>query len=65
MTTSPTTLQEVDAQLSEQALAVANLRAAVEVLFQCITQLQAELHVIPHARQRRRSMRAALMAEED
>ncbi len=42
-----TTLKQLDAKLQAQALEVANLRAALDVQFQRIVQMQAELDVHP------------------
>jgi hypothetical protein len=54
------TLKQLDAKLQAQALEVANLRAALDVQFQRIAQMQAELDVMPTARERRKSIRLRL-----
>ena len=54
------TLKQLDAKLQAQSLEVANLRAALEVQFQRIVQMQAELDVLPTARERRKSIRLQL-----
>ena len=55
-----TTLKRLDAQLQAQALEVANLRLALDVQFQRIAQMQAELDVLPTARERRKAIRILL-----
>jgi septal ring factor EnvC (AmiA/AmiB activator) len=55
-----TTLKQLDAKLQAQALEVANLRAALDVQFKRIAQMQAELDVLPTARERRKFIRAQL-----
>jgi hypothetical protein len=50
---SMTTLEQLDARLREQSLDMANLRAALDVQFKRIAQMQAELDMLPHARKRR------------
>jgi hypothetical protein len=55
-----TTLKQLDAKLQAQALEVANLRAALDVQFKRIAQMQAELDVLPTARERRKSIRLQL-----
>ena len=55
-----TTLKQLDAKLQEQARLVDNLRAALDVQFKRIAQIQAELDVLPIARERRKSLRARL-----
>jgi len=46
--------------LRAQALEVDNLRAALDVQFKRIAQMQAELDVLPMARARRKTIRALL-----
>ena len=55
-----TTLKQLDAKLQAQALEVANLRAALDVQFKRIAEMQAELDVLPTARNRRKFIRAQL-----
>ena len=55
-----TTLKQLDAKLQAQALEVANLRAALDVQFKRIAQMQAELDVMPTARTRRKTISALL-----
>ena len=55
-----TTLKQIDAKLQAQALEVADLRAALDVQFKRIAQMQAELDVLPTARDRRKFLRAPL-----
>lgn len=49
------TLKQLDAKLQAQASEVANLRAALDVQFKRIAAMQAELDVLPTARERRKS----------
>lgn len=53
------TVQELASRVREQALEMTALREALEVQFTRIAQLQAELDVLPQARQRRQSLREA------
>ena len=55
-----TTLKQLDAQMQAQALLVDSLRAALDVQFKRIVQMQAELDVLPTARERRKSIRLQL-----
>ena len=55
-----TTLKQLDAQLQAQALEIADLRVALDVQFKRIAQMQAELDVLPTARERRKSIRLQL-----
>jgi hypothetical protein len=55
-----TTLKQLDAKLQAQALEVANLRAALDVQFKRIAQMQAELDVLPMARARRKTISGLL-----
>jgi hypothetical protein len=54
------TLDQLHAQLQEQALEVASLRAAFDVQFKRIAQLQAELDQLPVARKRRQLLQASM-----
>jgi hypothetical protein len=51
---------EIEARLCEQSVQIANLRAALDVQFTRIAQMQAELDGLPQARRRRQSLRALL-----
>ena len=51
--------QQIDARVEAQ---LASLRAALEVQFERIAQMQAELDVLPQARQRRNILRGLLVA---
>jgi len=51
--------QQIDARVEAQ---LAGLRAALEVQFKRIAQMQAELDVLPQARQRRNTLRELLTA---
>lgn len=53
-----TTLKQLAEKFQEQALEVASLRAALDVQFRRIAQMQAELDVLPTARERRKFIRA-------
>ena len=55
-----TTLLKLDEKLQAQALEIADLKAALDVQFQRIAQMQAELDVIPTARERRKSIHLGL-----
>ena len=57
-----TTLKQLDALLQAQALEVANLRSVLDVQFKRIAQMQAELDVLPTARERRQSIRPQLQS---
>jgi hypothetical protein len=54
------TLKQLDAKLQAQAWELDNLRAALDVQFKRIAQMQAELDVLPSARNRRKFLRAQL-----
>ena len=54
------TLKQLDAKLQAQALLVDSLRAALDVQFKRIAEMQAELDVLPTARKRRQFLRAQL-----
>ena len=61
MTTSEkTTLKQLVTRLHEQSLEMATLRAALDVQFTRIAQMQAELDLLPHARKRRQTLRVLL-----
>jgi septal ring factor EnvC (AmiA/AmiB activator) len=49
--------QQIDARVEAQ---LASLRAALDVQFKRIAQMQAELDVLPQARQRRNTLRELL-----
>ena len=49
--------QQIDARVEAQ---LASLRAALEVQFERIAQMQAELDLLPQARQRRNILRGLL-----
>ena len=55
-----TTLMQLVSRLHEQALEMATLRAALDVQFTRIAQIQAELDLLPHARKRRQTLRVLL-----
>ena len=55
-----TTLKQLEVKLQAQALEVDNLRVALDVQFKRIAQMQAELDVLPAARERRKSIRLQL-----
>jgi hypothetical protein len=55
-----TTLKQLVFRLHEQALEMATLRAALDVQFTRIAQMQAELDLMPHARRRRQTFRVLL-----
>ena len=54
------TVKQLDAKLQAQALLVDSLRAALDVQFKRIAEMQAELDVLPTARERRKVLRAQL-----
>ena len=54
------TLKQLDAKLQAQAWELDNLRAALDVQFKRIAEMQAELDVMPMARERRKSLRLLL-----
>ena len=54
------TLDQLHARLQEQALEVASLRAASDIQFKRIAQLQAELDQLPVARKRRQLLKASM-----
>jgi uncharacterized coiled-coil protein SlyX len=56
MNTALGVLHEFGTRLREQALEIAHLRAALDVQFQRIAQMQAELDRLPQARKRRQSL---------
>ena len=56
----PLTLLELQAKIHANELEMASLRAALDVQFTRITQMQAELDVLPHARERRKTVRMLL-----
>ena len=60
-----TTLKQLEAQFQAQALEVAALRSALDVQFKRIAQMQAELDVLPTARERRKSTRAEVQPPSD
>ena len=66
MTTSrpPTilrTLRQINTLLDQQAAELTSLRAALDVQFQRIAQMQAELDVLPTGSERRKRVRALLV----
>jgi len=54
------TLKQLDSKLQAQALELDNLRAALDVQFKRIAQMQAELDLLPTARERRKFLRLLL-----
>jgi hypothetical protein len=60
MTKSVAMLEELVSRLREQALEMASLRAALDIQFRRIADMQAELDLLPHARRRRQTLRALL-----
>ena len=52
------TLQELGTRLREQATEIADLRAALDIQFKRIADMQAELDQLPQAKRRRQSYRA-------
>ena len=54
----PTTLQQLDRRIQEHTLEMARLRAALEIQFKRIAQMQAELDGLPQAIRRRRLLLA-------
>ena len=61
MTKSVAMLEEIGSRLREQALEIASLRAALDIQFRRIADMQAELDLLPHARKRRQTLRAQLV----
>jgi hypothetical protein len=57
-----TTLKQLMTRLHEQGLEMATLRAALDVQFTRIAQMQAELDLLPQARRRRQTLRVLLAA---
>jgi hypothetical protein len=61
MTKSAATgLKQLVGRLREQTLEMATIRAAIDVQFTRIAQMQAELDLLPHARRRRQTLRVLL-----
>ena len=60
MTKSAVTLEELASRFREQALEMATLRAALDIQFKRIADMQAELDVLPQARKRRELLRGLL-----
>ena len=52
------TVHELGARLREQATEMDDLRAALDVQFKRIAQMQSELDLLPQARRRRQSVLA-------
>jgi len=55
-------LKQLESCLHDQALEISTLRAAIDIQFERIAQMQAELDLLPHARRRRQALRALLAA---
>ena len=60
MTKSAATIEQLMSRLHEHALELAAVRATIAVQFKRIAEMQAELDVLPHARKRRKTLRALL-----
>ena len=65
MNTALGILQEFGTRLREQALEIAQLRAALDVQFQRIAEMQAELDRLPQARRRRQVAAAGASESHD
>jgi hypothetical protein len=60
MTKSAAMLEQIVSRLHEQALEMASLRAALDIQFKRIAEMQAELDRLPSARRRRQTLNALL-----
>ena len=59
-TTIPKTLGQLNAQLEQQAAEIRRIHGILNIQFKRIAHMQAELDVLPTARERRRTIRALL-----